>query len=128
MVFILLVMVEGITLGISLGLLHQRSSELPSVQMRVLLLMLLVGLTLYPLYSARQVYLVDYPAYQQRAVDWDERDAYIRTQLAQGNKDITITTFFRIGEVLEFHPDPGNWLNNCAAMYYGADSISSVSP
>ena len=128
LVLVLMVMVEGLVMGIILGLLYQRSSEMPSVALRVSLLIVFLGLSLYPLYSARKVYVVDYPAYKQRAADWDERDAYIHAQLAEGNKDITVTTFFRIGNVLEFHPDSNNWLNNCAAMYYGADSISSVSP
>ncbi|MFC2063881.1 DUF6056 family protein [Chloroflexota bacterium] len=127
-ILVLMVMVEGLVLGVILGLLYQRSSEVPSIALRVTLLVVMLALSSYPLYSARKVLVVDYPAYKQRAADWDERDAYIHAQLAEGNKDITVTTFFSIGKVLEFHPDSNNWLNNCAAMYYGADSISSVSP
>jgi hypothetical protein len=128
MILVLMVMVEGLILGFTLGLLFQRSSEIPPIFLRIALLVVLLVLSSYPLYSARQVYAVDYPLYKQRASDWDQRDAYIRTQLAEGNKDITVTTFFMIGNVLEFNPDPKNWLNGCAAMYYGADSISAVSP
>ena len=128
MVLVFMVMVEGMILGVILGLLYQRSSEIPAIALRVTLLIVFLGLSLYPMYSARKVYVVDYPTYKQRAADWDERDAYIHAQLAEGNMDITVTTFFSIGKVLEFHPDPNNWLNGCAAMYYGADSISSVSP
>ncbi|MFC2029090.1 DUF6056 family protein, partial [Chloroflexota bacterium] len=128
MILVILVMLEGLILGFTFGLLYQRSRLIPSVSLRVALLVVLLGLSLYPLYSARKVYITDYPRYKERAVDWDERDAYIRAQLAQGNKEITVTTFFRIGEVLEFHPDSDNWLNRCVALYYDADSISAVSP
>ncbi|HKZ44669.1 MAG TPA: DUF6056 family protein [Anaerolineales bacterium] len=128
MIMVLMVMVEGLVLGLTFGLLYQRSLETPSMVLRVALLIVLLLMCLYPIYSARQVYAVEYPLYKQRAMDWDQRDAYIRSQLAAGNKDITVTTFFMIGNVLEFNPDSGNWLNGCAAMYYGADSISAVSP
>lgn len=123
-----MVLLEGLILGISLGLLQQRSPQLAPVGLRVLLLLALVGVSLFPLYSTRKVVRTDLPLYQQRALDWDTRDAYIRGQVAQGQKDITATAFYSIGKVLELTPDPSNWLNNCAALYYGADSITGVSP
>jgi len=123
-----MVMLEGLILGISLGLLQQRSPQLAPIGLRVILLLALVGVSLFPLYSTRKVLRSDLPLYQQRARDWDARDAYIRGQVAQGQKDITATAFYSIGKVLELTPNPSNWLNNCAAMYYGADSITGVSP
>jgi hypothetical protein len=123
-----MVMMEGLILGISLGLLQQRSPQLAPIGLRVILLLALVGVSLFPLYSTRKVLRSDLPLYQQRARDWDARDAYIRGQVAQGQKDITATAFYSIGKVLELTPNPSNWLNNCAAMYYGADSITGVSP
>ena len=127
-VLVMLVLVEGLVMGFTLGLLFQRSDETPSRLLSGALILVLLVLSLYPLYTTRQVYAVDYPLYKQRAVDWDQREAYIRSQLAEGNKDLSVTTFFRIGDVLEFNPDPNNWLNGCAAMYYGADSITAISP
>ena len=123
-----LVLLEGLILGISLGLLQQRSPHIAPVGLRVLLLLALVGVSLFPPYSIRKVVRTDLPLYQQHARDWDGRDAYIRSQVAQGQKDITATAFFSIGKVLELTPNPSNWLNNCAAMYYGADSITGISP
>jgi hypothetical protein len=123
-----LVLLEGLVLGISLGLLQQRSPHTVSLALRLSLLLVLVGVSLFPLYSTRKVVRNDLPVYQQRAVDWDGRDAFIRHQVAQGQKDITATAFYSIGRVLELTPNPSNWLNGCAAMYYGAGSITGVSP
>jgi hypothetical protein len=127
-IFVAMVMLEGLVLGISLGMLQQRSPQVAPLGLRVILLLVLVGVSLYPLYSTRKVLRTDLPLYQQRALDWDARDASIRTQIAQGQKNVTATAFFSIGKVLELTPDPSNWLNGCAAMYYGAESITGVSP
>jgi hypothetical protein len=123
-----MVMLEGLILGISLGLLQQRSPQMSPIGVRVVLLLVLVGVSLFPLYSTRKVLQSDLPLYQQRALDWDVRDAFIRSQVAQGQKDVTATAFYSIGNVLELTPDKSNWLNGCAALYYGAHSITGVSP
>lgn len=128
LMLVALVMLEGLVLGISLGLLQQRSPQALSLGLHVCLLAVLLGVSLFPLYSIRKVVRNDLPVYQQRARDWDERDAYIRSQVAQGQKDLHATAFHSIGKVLELTPDPSNWLNGCAAMYYGAKSITGVSP
>ena len=123
-----MVMLEGLLIGISLGLLQQRSPQLAPIGLRVFLLLVLAGVSLFPLYSIRKVVRTDLPTYRQRALDWDARDASIRSQVEAGQKDVTATAFYSIDRVLELTPDPSNWLNNCAAMYYGADSITGVSP
>lgn len=128
MPMVAMVLLEGLILGISLGLLQQRSPQLAPKGMRFLLLLALAGVSLFPLYSIRKVLRTDLPVYQQHASDWDARDAFIRSQVAQGQMDITATAFYSIGKVLELTPDPNNWLNGCAARYYGADSITGVSP
>jgi hypothetical protein len=123
-----MVLLEGLILGISLGLLQQRSPQMSPIGVRVVLLLVLMGVSLFPLYSTRKVLQSDLPLYQQRARDWDARDTFIRNQVAQGQKDVTATAFYSIGKVLELTPDKSNWLNGCAALYYGAHSITGVSP
>jgi len=127
-ILVAMVLLEGLVLGISLGLLQQHSARIAPVGLRVILLLVLVGVSLFPLYSTRKVLRTDLPLYQQRARDWDARDASIRAQVGQGQLDVTATAFFSIGKVLELTPDPSNWLNGCVAQYYGADSITGVSP
>jgi hypothetical protein len=124
---VVMIIVEGLILGINLGLLHQRSNESVPIGLRTISLLLLVIMSFYPLYSSRKV-LNDIPEYQQRAVAWDSRDAQIRNLIKQRQKNITVTAFDSIAGLMELGPDPSNWVNRCAALYYGAHSITAELP
>jgi len=63
------------------------------------------------------------PAVRKRAAKWDERNAYILEQKAAGNSDITVDGLDSIGYILEISPDPGKWVNQCAASFYQVNSI-----
>ena len=128
MVFmVIMVIMEGLILGISLGLLHQRSGENVPAGLRLVTLLLLLVISLFPLYSTRKV-LNEYPKFQQRAEAWDTRDAQIRSLAAKGQKDITVTAFNSYAGLLEIGPIPSNWVNGCAALYYGVHSITADLP
>lgn len=67
--------------------------------------------------------LAQVPDYKRKAVAWDKRDTEILSMVAQGQKDITITPLDSIGRVREISNDPDNWVNRCAAVHYGVNSI-----
>jgi len=126
-IMVVMIIVEGLILGISMGLLHQRSQENVPVGLRTATLLLLVFISLFPLYSIRKVWN-EIPKYQQRAEAWDIRDEQIRSLAGQGQKDITVTAFESFAGILEISPTPSNWVNGCAALYYGVHSITAKSP
>jgi hypothetical protein len=58
---------------------------------------------------------------------WDQRDRQIRAAVARGEKDVLVLPIDSqyIGGLLEFYPQP-NWVNLCAAQYYGIDVIRAT--
>lgn len=87
-------------------------------------LLLFVLLSLYPLRTAWRV-ASDIPYYQQRAADWDERDAQIRAMKADGIQDLTIP-FLRNDAVQDLGDRREFRLNRCAAQLYGVNSILTL--
>lgn len=73
-------------------------------------------------------FLTEYPLMQQRAVLWDGRDTQIRQLLAAGETRLVVPAMNSLTGILELSDDEGFWVNNCAALYYGAESISAVEP
>lgn len=67
------------------------------------------------------------PFFEKRAQVWDERDATIRQALAEGKRDVDVREIDSYAGVLELHPQP-NWVNGCAAEFYGLDEIRSTIP
>jgi hypothetical protein len=123
----MMVIVEGSILGVSLGLLQQLSQERLPVGVHLVTLLLLVIMSLFPLYSIRKV-VSEIPGYQARALAWDDRDALIRRLAAQGEQDISVTALDGFAGILEISPTPSNWVNGCAALYYGVHSITATAP
>lgn len=89
-------------------------------------LALFLGLTAYAVrtytYPIKTI-----PFFEKRAQVWDERDATIRQAVAEGKKDVEVREIDSYMGVLELHPEP-NWVNNCAAKFYGLDTIRSTLP
>jgi hypothetical protein len=73
-------------------------------------------------------FLTEYPLMQQRAVLWDGRDTQIRQLLVAGETQLVVPAMNSLTGILELSDDEGFWVNNCAALYYGAESISAVEP
>jgi hypothetical protein len=65
------------------------------------------------------------PLFQSRARAWDARQQMILEQKATGQDALTVPAFDSIFGVTELGSDPGNWVNRCAAWYYGVDSITA---
>jgi len=85
----------------------------------------LLIMALYPLWTIRNnLNLI--PEYQRRAVQWDERDARVRELAEAGEGDILIWGLPGIEQVNDLGARPSYWINYCAAIYYGVDTISVV--
>lgn len=68
------------------------------------------------------------PRYQRVAQVWDERDRQIRELKGQGASSALVLPIDSqyIGGLMELYPNP-NWVNICAAHYYGMDEIYAAS-
>lgn len=68
--------------------------------------------------------------YQAFAAEWDAREAVIQQAAAGGMREVSVQMLrYDLGargglDTLE--PDAGGWVNQCAARYYGVDSISAM--
>jgi hypothetical protein len=58
------------------------------------------------------------------AARWDEMDAQLRRARARGERDVVVPTVESVGGVVSFSSDPADWVNNCAARYYGLNSVT----
>lgn len=88
-------------------------------------ILLLIGLSLYPLRAVR----LDLPAVQEArawAEAWDTRDASIRAAVLSGVRSVETVELDSRSGLMEIGPDPGNWVNTCAAGYYDLDSIRAT--
>ncbi len=63
------------------------------------------------------------PDYKKRAEAWDIRADEIQIMKSKIQKDLVITPLDSYGRIREISDDPTNWVNRCAAVYYGVDSI-----
>jgi len=84
----------------------------------------MVVAALYPLWITRNN-LPLIPQYKYRTEQWDERDARIRELAASGEKDIVVWQLPGIEGVKDLDARPVHWVNYCAAVYYGVDSIAA---
>lgn len=79
---------------------------------------------LYPLWVTRNN-LALLPDFQTRAVQWDSRDARIRELAAAGEKNIVVWQLPGIANVKDLDTRPNHWINYCAAIYYGVDTVAA---
>jgi hypothetical protein len=59
---------------------------------------------------------------------WDTIDRQIRSDRAQGERDVRVPTLAMTGNIhgMDFlATDPADWLNQCAARYYRVDSLAT---
>jgi hypothetical protein len=89
---------------------------------------LLVGASLYPL-SAANDQLSQTWHYQKWARFWDARDLAIQQARLEHRSNVKVVKIDHIiPDVADLSPDPRNWYNGCAAMYYGVTAISATLP
>ena len=124
---ILLIVFEGLLAGIILGQLHLHARQPVSRGLKAALIILFVLTSFYPIYDATKI-MAEIPTYREWAETWDRREAQILGQIEQGISDVKITAHDSVYYVLELSPDPNEWVNSCAAHYYGVNSITARLP
>ncbi len=98
----------------------------PQPRLQSFMALALILIALYPLRATWKVWQSELPLYQQRAVAWDARQARILSQIAEGRKEIIVEQIFNFQQVKELDSDPRHWVNRCAALYYGVESIRAI--
>ena len=92
-----------------------------------LLISSLIGILL-AVYSARAVTFVlrDLDLYKERARGWDQREAMIINARECGETNLKVPALDSVYGITELTADAGNWVNICAAKYYGVNSITAI--
>ncbi len=95
---------------------------------RPLFLLAGVGLLLvfswYPLH-VKAVPQQDFARLSTWAVRWDARSAQIMQSVAAGNTDVQVRQIEVVRSLEDIGPDPTQWVNACARMFYNAHSITA---
>jgi hypothetical protein len=65
------------------------------------------------------------PQNKERAAAWDARTTEIAKLKNSGQLDIQVNALDSMGRIREITDDPANWVNRCAAVYYGVQSITA---
>jgi hypothetical protein len=131
-ILICMTVAEGVLIGMSLIQLHQWAQEPAPRLQRLIAGILFLSLALYPLYDARKSY-TEISFYQNRAAIWDAHNAYILTNLQQGNLEVNIPdnqakSFDEFSGLSDLTSDPGDWVNQCAASFYGLHQLTVNHP
>jgi hypothetical protein len=129
---VFMMIAEGTLIGMSLSQLHLWANEPTPAYLQLILAAVFLVVVLYPLYDARKTYL-EIPFYRQRAAMWDAHDAIIRTSLQQGIlnvniKDSQARSFDKFSGLSDLSSDPGYWVNQCAASFYGLHRLTVNKP
>ena len=89
--------------------------------LETLLVVLLLVSYIYPLYSLK-VTAEKIPVYAQRAQEWDDREATIKSAVANGDERVDIVAIdgLPVGGIRDFDPPDksGFWITRCAMKYY----------
>ena len=91
---------------------------------QTLIALLVVFFCFYPMRGALST-LGGVPEYQSRAAAWDKRSAFIMQEKAAGNRDLKVQELDSFGRIRELSDNPELWVNKCAAIYYGVQSITA---
>ena len=118
---IVALMLEGALLGLLLKDIFSKYN-MKFIKQIVLALFAVLSIV-YPLRAAYTIYKLDLPKFRTHAQIWDQRDAQIRQSVAQGATDLVVVQIDGMDGVLEYKEN--NWVNKCAADYYGLDTLSA---
>lgn len=70
--------------------------------------------------------LKDRGFYETYSLAWDTRNDEIHSQLAQGETTLQIEAIPFSGNLKDFRKRSDDWRNNCAAIFYGVDTVKVV--
>ena len=59
---------------------------------------------------------------------WDWRQSQIIMARNSRVEDVTVRALDSLDGIGELSADPSEWINRCAALYYGVNSITAVEP
>ena len=99
----------------------------PSIFENCFSFLLLIMIILSSLGSLVSVYSA-LPKVQLRAKLWDWRDAQIQAVIQKGHYEIVLPALDSIAGVTELQAEAGHWVNNCAELFYGMQSIRAIEP
>jgi hypothetical protein len=119
-----IMVVATVLIGIGAGIYSHHFMD-RIVDTCVMTILILGLLCLYPLRAAWQTYQM-LPEAQMRATAWDERHSELISMQNQGIQQTIVPAFDSIHGVYELTSDPQFWVNQCAARYYGLESIKAV--
>ncbi len=85
---------------------------------------LLVMLCLYP-FRAAGVARSDIAILSVKAVRWDARNAQILQAIGAGDADVQVRQVDVVQSLEDMGPNSKHWINACAAVFYGARSITA---
>jgi len=116
--------------GFMAGLVLVSFIHRPRVDSLVVILasLILIASLAYPLWTGR-IYWGELPRYQRWVDFWDRRDGEIRQDKAKGIIDIHVMEIDHIiPSVAELSSRPTDLYNQCAAVYYGLNTITADLP
>lgn len=90
--------------------------------LRALGALAVVVLGVYALYGGWRT-LGEAAEYRARAAAWDARVAQIERLRLRGETAVEVNALDSIGSIAELSADPEDWVNRCAAGYYGVEEI-----
>jgi len=131
-IMVFMIIAEGSLIGMCFSQLHLWAGEPAPLYLQLILAAVFLMVILYPLYDARKTYL-EIPFYRQRAATWDAHDAIIHASLKQGLSDVNIKdsqarSFDEFSGLLDLTSDPANWVDQCAANFYGLHQLTVNKP
>ncbi len=126
-VMVLIIAISGWLVGQGIVILVQPVISASHIRWAVTICIL--GLTAFYIIWTVPNILAEQPKFKRWALLWDERDLKIRAASRQNVANLEVMQLDHvIPDVGELNPDPGYWYNQCAAGYYGVDSISANQP
>jgi hypothetical protein len=131
-ILIATLLAEGALIGMSLSQLHLWAEEPAPILLQLLSAALFILVVLYPLYDARKT-AAQIPVYQAHAALWDSQAALIRLEVQKGVQNVNLSdsqarSFDPLSGLEELSSDPKNWVNQCAAGFYGLHSLTVNQP
>jgi hypothetical protein len=126
-VLVLIIAISGWMTGQGIVLLFLQFFSATRVQWVITIC--IIGLTAFYIIWTIPNILSEQSKFKRWALLWDERDSRIQTASMQNIKNLEVMQLDHvIPDVGELNADPGYWYNQCAAGYYGVDSISANQP
>lgn len=120
--------IAGITWFYLLGIVYQnwryRNSRFQVEKMHTNVALVILILCIYP-WRGGMLALGSIPEAQARAQAWDTRAAIIEQEKASGNQNPVVQALDSYGRIRELSNDPKLWVNKCAAVYYGVQTITA---